>query len=792
MKFGKEFEAQMVPEWKEAYMDYNYLKALLKTVQRSKHRDTPPEPPRSLKRKLSLYRSFSGLIQRQPHHSISPSEQDVENQAIMVNSVRRDGSENYQTTFLMVAEEGGEYELVFFRRLDDEFNKVDKFYRSKVEEVMKEAAILNKQMEALIAFRIKVEKPTEWINSSAEMTHLASDVAAAAAALSASTPKGAKLHRTFSTALEAIKEDSSHHGLSDDSRENKDDTIQLNNQKFQKEESENITSTKPAPLEVLDHVQLNGTLETPRSTIKSILNYSTPPEQEFSRKNLKKVEEQLKQAFIEFHRKLRLLKNYSFLNTLAFSKIMKKYDKITSRRAAKAYMSMVDNSYLGSSDEVTRLIERVEKTFIKHFSNSNRNNGLNLLQPKPKRARHGITFSVGFYAGCTAALVIALCLIIDARKIMNHPGSTQYMETMFPLYSLFGFIVLHMLMYAANIYFWRRYRVNHSFIFGLKEGSELKYFDVLLLAFVLAIMALASVLANLDMEMDPKTKPYKVFTELVPLILLLIVFAILSCPFNIFYRPSRLFFLTCLFHCICAPLYKVTFSDFFLADQLTSQVQAFRSLEFYICYYVWGDFKYRRNTCNSNAIFKTFSFIVAAIPYMCRFLQCLRRLFEEKDSMQGYNAVKYFLTLAAVCIRTAYSLNKGISWKVLAWIFSIFAAIYSTYWDLAIDWGLLQRNSKNRWLRDKLILTQKNVYFAAMVVNILLRFAWLQTVLGIRLAFLHREAMISIIASLEIIRRGMWNFFRVENEHLNNVGKYRAFKSVPLPFNYNEAESEDE
>ncbi|GMN42205.1 hypothetical protein TIFTF001_011410, partial [Ficus carica] len=27
---------------------------------------------------------------------------------------------------------------------------------------------------------------------------------------------------------------------------------------------------------------------------------------------------------------------------------------------------------------------------------------------------------------------------------------------------------------------------------------------------------------------------------------------------------------------------------------------------------------------------------------------------------------------------------------------------------------------------------------------------------------------------------------RLENEHLNNVGKYRAFKSVPLPFNYDE------
>lgn len=34
--------------------------------------------------------------------------------------------------------------------------------------------------------------------------------------------------------------------------------------------------------------------------------------------------------------------------------------------------------------------------------------------------------------------------------------------------------------------------------------------------------------------------------------------------------------------------------------------------------------------------------------------------------------------------------------------------------------------------------------------------------------------------------------FRVENEHLTNVGKFRAFKSVPLPFNYDEDEDKDD
>lgn len=48
------------------------------------------------------------------------------------------------------------------------------------------------------------------------------------------------------------------------------------------------------------------------------------------------------------------------------------------------------------------------------------------------------------------------------------------------------------------------------------------YREVLLLAFVLAVLAQASVLSNLDMEMDPKTKDYEAFTELLPLGLVLV------------------------------------------------------------------------------------------------------------------------------------------------------------------------------------------------------------------------------------------------------------------------------
>lgn len=51
------------------------------------------------------------------------------------------------------------------------------------------------------------------------------------------------------------------------------------------------------------------------------------------------------------------------------------------------------------------------------------------------------------------------------------------------------------------------------------------------------------------------------------------------------------------------------------------QVQALRSLEFYVCYYGWGDYKKRETNCKENDVFNAFSFIIAAVPFTWRLLQ---------------------------------------------------------------------------------------------------------------------------------------------------------------------------
>ncbi|KAF2593213.1 hypothetical protein F2Q70_00044827 [Brassica cretica] len=72
-----------------------------------------------------------------------------------------------------------------------------------------------------------------------------------------------------------------------------------------------------------------------------------------------------------------------------------------------------------------------------------------------------------------------------------------------------------------------------------------------------------------------------------------------------------------------------------------------------------------------------------------------------------------------------------------------------------------------------LMLRKKYIYY----------FSMLQTVLHSSFEHVDYRVTRLFLAALEVIRRGHWNFYRLENAHLNNAGKFRAVKTVvPLPF----------
>ncbi|KAK8522877.1 hypothetical protein V6N12_056570 [Hibiscus sabdariffa] len=756
MKFSKDFKRQMVPEWIEAYVDYDGLKHILREILHYKLSKRHQTPMKSLENKLSLHRTLSGLHPRPNDRRING---DVENQA---------------------TGRGREMEVEFFRRLDEELNKVNTFYKEQVDAVMDESASLEKQVDALIALRIKVkqscgnsasssssrQRPTMPLRETEQGMDAISEVEMSTHSTAEVSSNSLSGSETMDVILDGINQDDESATASEiDSAEQSNGCQDV---------GKNSAGQQDDPEEILEKVKINKTFESPLETIKGVFKDSKDGELCFKKDEVKKAEGKLRVVFIEFYQKLRHLKQYSFMNLSALSKIIQSYQKITSRREARLYMKKIDNSYIGSGDE-NNLLEKVEATFIKHFSNSDIREGMKSLRPVTKKEKHSETFWCGCFSGFSIALLIAVVLRIETKKLMEKEQGASYM----------------MLTYAADIYFWKRCRINYSFIFGLKRGTELSYREVILLGTGLAVLALSCFLGNLYLDLGSKTQNLKTLTGLFPLGLVAIVLIILFCPFNIAYRSTRFFFIKSLFRCLCAPLYRVTLPDFFLADHLTSQIQAIRSLDLYICYYGLGERSQRQSKCHGHGVYNALYFVIAVIPYWLRFLQCIRRWFEEKEAMHVYNSINYILTIVAVIIRGIFELKKGMVWMVLALVSSAVAIVTCTYWDIVVDWGLFRRHSKNPYLRDKLLVPYKSVYFAAMALDVVLRVSWMQLVFEFNLHSLHRMAITTAVSCLEIVRRGIWSFFRLENEHLNNVGMYRAFKSVPLPFSYDEEEGEE-
>ncbi|CAF1474415.1 unnamed protein product, partial [Rotaria sordida] len=100
-----------------------------------------------------------------------------------------------------------------------------------------------------------------------------------------------------------------------------------------------------------------------------------------------------------------------------------------------------------------------------------------------------------------------------------------------------------------------------------------------------------------------------------------------------------------------------------------------------------------------------------------------------------------------------------------------------------MDWGLFHKNTgKNKFLRDHLIYPSKKYYYYGMIQDVVLRYLW---TINIFVQFHSASAEYSDVIGfafglVELIRHFSWNFFRLDNEHLNNCGKFRAVRDISI------------
>lgn len=74
----------------------------------------------------------------------------------------------------------------------------------------------------------------------------------------------------------------------------------------------------------------------------------------------------------------------------------------------------------------------------------------------------------------------------------------------------------------------------------------------------------------------------------------------------------------------------------------------------------------------------------------------------------------------------------------------------------------------------------QSFYYFAIIEDTVLRFMWIASFVLTENKVVSGDVMTSILALLEVFRRFVWNFFRLENEHLNNCGKFRAVRDISI------------
>ncbi|XP_006808792.1 xenotropic and polytropic retrovirus receptor 1 homolog [Neolamprologus brichardi] len=353
-----------------------------------------------------------------------------------------------------------------------------------------------------------------------------------------------------------------------------------------------------------------------------------------------------------------------------------------------------------------------------------------------------------------------------------------------------GFLLIEFLfLLGINTYGWRQAGVNHVLIFELNPRNNLSHQHLFEIAGLLGVLWCVSLLSCLfsDKILVPM--------QANPLALYGLFFLFLINPFKTCYYKSRFWLLKLLFRVVTAPFHRVGFADFWLADQLNSLVVVLMDLEYMICFYSfeldWT--KHNGLISRGNDVCNSYSYgvraVIKCLPAWFRFVQCLRRYRDTKRAFPHLvNAGKYSTTFFAVTFSALYSTHKdaGSEAQIFFYLYIGCLAVSSCYtlvWDLKMDWGLFDRNAgENTFLREEIVYPHKAYYYSAIVEDVLLRFGWILTVTVTTLVTFDglSDIFATVLAPLEVFRRFVWNFFRLENEHLNNCGEFRAVRDISV------------
>mmetsp|Transcript_6754 Transcript_6754/g.18852 ORF Transcript_6754/g.18852 Transcript_6754/m.18852 type:complete len:883 (-) Transcript_6754:92-2740(-) len=510
----------------------------------------------------------------------------------------------------------------------------------------------------------------------------------------------------------------------------------------------------------------------------------------------------IKRALTDLHRSTMLLNNYAVMNFTGFIKIIKKHDKSFKSRKGrfKNFMTKAE-SIEGELSE--QLGNRMEKLFADWFCDGNIREARAKMLPK---RGDGLQMDwsqlrLGYRLGMCAVLTLWVCWDCIWGSFHDQNISIGG-RTAFPVFRACGGLLLVHWFWGFSVFVWQRYRINYIYLFDFNprivDTPMLIFNDVVDETLVFLLLML------LYYKSGAHEMPDLIPPGCYPLILVVYTVKCLIFPLR-----TRGPLWVAIWEVITAPLTSPKFFHTYVADVFTSMVKVFQDIVWAACYVLSGDFWFSENENNDidpHQWQHEFWYKNVLIPLVClfplwiRFNQCLRRYMDTKKRFPNLaNATKYAMSQTVTLFGAFHPIyllhshetkhHKYVVSKDDINVFQEFwmglfiaSSLYSFSWDVLMDWGL--GRPEFSFLGPRLMFPNKFYYYGVMAADLVLRFMWVQSLIPPQsgASFELPSYLTAITMALELLRRTLWGFFRLEHEHRHNTEGFRRVDFVPLHF----------
>ena len=379
-------------------------------------------------------------------------------------------------------------------------------------------------------------------------------------------------------------------------------------------------------------------------------------------------------------------------------------------------------------------------------------------------------------------ILIFLCSFIYFFYLNIDIDEDPELRSVFPMYRTYGIICLYLWFIGLNIKTWEDIKINYRALFSFKINKKSiiniwlcasVFCSFLFLAFLLYFITRTPIGINFGLNL------YNI-VDILPALIWLSLLLYFFCPFKILNYKGRNNVKKLFSECIASILIPIEFKHIWFMDQLTSLIGPMRDIEYTFCYYSYyvNHFETRQLYCsNSRVVY----LIIAIFPNLFRCLQVGRQMIDnQKVFPYIFNIGKYTFN---IIVATFSFLSQFHQVFYFFWLANAFiSGCYSSFWDLKMDWGYFE-GCNNFPLRKKNKFKNKFLCILSIPIDIILRFLWMLSISPeIMSQYIRPEFLALVLYTLEMIRRAIWNFIRVEFEHFELEKMYQIsyYEELPL------------